>query len=439
MDLTGWVGLLTLVLLEIILGIDNLVFVAILADKLPADKRDRARRIGLSLALLMRLGLLAGISWLTTLTVPLFTLFSINLSARDLILTGGGLFLLIKATVEIHDRLEGGAQEPASAVVHGAFWPIVAQIVVLDVVFSIDSVITAVGMVDLLYMMMAAVIIAVGAMIALSKPLSAFLLAHDSLVILCLGFLLMVGLTLIVDGLGYHIPKSYLYAAIGFSMLIEALNQLALRNRRKQAASMPPRQRMADAVLRLLGAVPIGLATGETMNERPPEHPTIDAFAPAEKTMVRGVLSLADRAVQTIMTPRLEVVWLDTEASTEEIMATVRSSAHRQFLVARGSIDQFEGTARREDILELRLAQQGFDLSRAVRRAEVVQESVSVLSTLQLFQQAPMEMAVVVDEYGDLKGIVTQTDLLEAIAGQIPDVDEQGQWCRKTHRRRIPP
>ena len=256
-DPTIWVGLATLVVLEIVLGMDNLIFIAILAGRLPPQARERARRIGLSLALVMRLALLASISWVMSLTKPVFTVWGHGVSWRDLILIAGGLFLLVKATTEIHDRLEVRLPDHAAAPAAAAFWPVVAQIVVLDAVFSLDSVITAVGMVDELYVMMAAVIIAVAVMLVAAKPLSAFITARPSLIILCLGFLLMIGLVLVVDGLGVHVPKGYVYAAIGFSVMIEMLNQIALRNRRKFAAAIPPRQRVAYAILRLVGGVPL--------------------------------------------------------------------------------------------------------------------------------------------------------------------------------------
>ena len=171
-DPTAWLGLLTLIVLELVLGIDNLVFIAILADKLPPEQRDRARLIGLSLALLMRLGLLASISWLVTLTQPLFEVFDKSFSGRDLIMLFGGVFLLFKATMELHERLEGHVAQRSGNVAYAMFWPIVAQIVVLDAVFSLDAVITAVGMVDELAVMMIAVIISIGLMIVASKPLT---------------------------------------------------------------------------------------------------------------------------------------------------------------------------------------------------------------------------------------------------------------------------
>jgi predicted tellurium resistance membrane protein TerC len=215
-DPAVWFGLPTLVLLEIVLGVDNLIFIAILADKVPPSRRNAARQIGLGLALLIRLLLLASIFGLTRLAAPLFMLLGRGVSGRDLILLGGGVFLLLKATVEIHERLETETRDHPGPGVYGGFAWAVAQIVALDAVFSIDSILTAVGMTDQLVLMMAAVVIAMLLMIAASRPLTEFITAHPPLIILCLGFLLMVGFSLVADGLGFHIPKGYLYAAIGF-------------------------------------------------------------------------------------------------------------------------------------------------------------------------------------------------------------------------------
>ena len=198
-----WIGLLTLIVLEIVLGIDNLVFIAILADKLPPEQRDKARVIGLSLALLMRLGLLFAISWLVTLTKPLITIFDWTFSGRDLILLLGGLFLLYKAVSELHERMEGHTEvQVTTNVVYASFTAVVAQIVVLDAVFSLDSVITAIGMVDNIYVMMVAMIVAMVVMLVASKPLTRFVNRHPTVIILCLSFLLLIGISLIAEGFG---------------------------------------------------------------------------------------------------------------------------------------------------------------------------------------------------------------------------------------------
>jgi predicted tellurium resistance membrane protein TerC len=412
-DPTVWVGLVTLVLLEIVLGIDNLVFIAILAGKLPPQQRDRARLIGLSLALLMRLGLLAGISWVVSLTAPVLAFWRLELSWRDLILIAGGLFLLIKATTEIHDRVDGQPHENAGGSAYAAFWPIVAQIIALDIVFSLDSVITAVGMVDELPVMMAAVIIAVVAMLVASKPLTAFITARPSLIILCLGFLLMIGLVLVIDGFGWHVPKGYVYAAIGFSVLIEALNQLAARGRRRKAAGwLAARQQVADAVLRILGGVPL---PGQALPEG-------RIFGAAEQQMVAGVLSLGDRPVSTIMTPREQVAWLDP--GDPNMLATLRASPHRLFPVGRGSLDAIEGVIRKEDVLALFVASNALDLKTVLRVVPSVPARSSVLDVLAKSKRSTAELALVVDDQGRLLGVVTRTDLLEAIAGEFPDKDE---------------
>jgi CBS domain containing-hemolysin-like protein len=417
-DPTVWAGLATLVALEIVLGIDNLIFIAILADRLPPAQRDRGRVIGLSLALGMRLGLLASISWAMSLTTPALTAFGAAFSWRDLILIGGGLFLLVKATTEIHDRLEVQQAVHGGKAMYAGFWPVVAQIVALDAVFSLDSVITAVGLVDRLPVMMAAVVIAVGVMLFASKPLTAFISGRPSLVILFLGFLLMVGLVLVVDGFGVHVHKGYLYAAITFSLMVEALNQLALAKRRKFAAALPPRQRIAHAVLRLLGGVPAPAYAGGFALETAPAP---NAFDPAERRMMRGVLDFSRRPVAAIMTPRTQVEWLDALAPPEAILGKARRSGYREFPVGRGSLDDLLGLARKEDLLALRLDDGAFDIARAVHEPLVIPAAASVLEALEHFRRTPAASAILVDEYGAFQGLVTRTDLLEAIVGDLPE------------------
>ncbi len=236
-----WASLLTLTALEIVLGIDNLIFIAILADRLPEHQRHRARRLGLALALFVRLGLLSSISWIFGLTAPLFELFGHDFSWRDLILIGGGLFLLFKGTREIHERIEGDEEEEASHRGRASFAGVIVQILVLDVVFSLDSVITAVGMANQLWVMATAVIIAVLIMLLAAGPVSGFVNRHPTVKMLALSFLLLIGMTLLADGVGFHLPKGYIYAAIAFSILVETLNQLAARRRRLLAVTGTPR------------------------------------------------------------------------------------------------------------------------------------------------------------------------------------------------------
>ncbi len=229
----GLIALLTLTLLEIVLGIDNVVFISILAGKLPAAQQARARQVGLGLAAITRVGLLFSLAWLIGLTDPWFSVFGFDFSGRDLILLGGGLFLIAKATFEIHEKLEGhGGAAPKTRA--PTFSGVVVQILLLDVVFSLDSVITAVGIADDLPIMIAAVLIAVGVMVASSGPLSAFVERHPTVKMLALSFLLLIGFTLVVEGFHFHLPKGYVYVAMGFSVFVEMLNL-----RMRSAAPVP--------------------------------------------------------------------------------------------------------------------------------------------------------------------------------------------------------
>ncbi|HLV34279.1 MAG TPA: TerC family protein [Spirillospora sp.] len=227
----AWIGLVTLVVLEVVLGIDNVIFISILAGKLPPEQQARARQTGLALALITRVLLLLAISWIARLTTPLFTVVGQTITGRDLILFLGGLFLIAKATREIHEKLEGETGH-ASARVIPSFTAVIVQIMLLDVVFSLDSVITAVGMVNEIAVMIIAVTIAIGIMLFSAGTISDFVNKHPTVKMLALSFLLLIGLTLLIEGLHQHIPKGYIYFAIAFSAFVEMLN---LRTRQKTA------------------------------------------------------------------------------------------------------------------------------------------------------------------------------------------------------------
>jgi predicted tellurium resistance membrane protein TerC len=220
---SGLVALITLTFLEIVLGVDNVIFISILSSKLPGSQQGLARRIGLLAAMGMRILLLLSIVWIIRLTAPLFYILARPISGRDLILIGGGLFLLAKATIEIHERLEG-EEGHSSARVRPSFAAVITQIAVLDIVFSLDSVITAVGMADEITIMVTAVVLAVGVMMFSAGPISVFVNRHPTVKVLALSFLLLIGVALVGDGLGMHIPKGYIYFAMGFSVFVEMIN-----------------------------------------------------------------------------------------------------------------------------------------------------------------------------------------------------------------------
>lgn len=433
MDPTIWVGLITLIILEIVLGIDNLIFIAILAEKLPPHQRDKARLLGLSLAMAMRLGLLTTVSWLVTLTEPLFSIGSLAFSGRDLILLIGGVFLLFKATMELHERLEGVTHTQTQSTVYASFSAVVAQIVVLDAVFSLDAVITAVGMVDELGVMMAAVVISIGVMMLASKPLTRFVNAHPTVVVLCLSFLLMIGLSLVAEGLGFHIPKGYLYAAIGFSVLIETFNQFARRNFLKSEARRPFRERTAQAVLQLLGSRKHRVGT------LAPAAPEGQDFAAEERNMVSGVLTLAGRSIRSVMTPRTDISWIDLDHDADSLLLQLQNTPHGQLLVCRGQADKLLGIARTKDLIRDLALHRSIDESLKtgpLREPIYLPETAGVLRAIEALKRAHGRLILVTDEYGTVQGLLTPVDILEAIAGEFPDEDEQptvellapGQW-----------
>ena len=309
-DPSIWAGLITLIVIELVLGIDNLVFIAILAEKLPPKQRDRARVTGLLLAMLMRLLLLASISWLVTLTQPLFSFRSFTFSARDLIMLFGGFFLLFKATMELNERLEGKDSNNPTQRKGAKFWGVVTQIVVLDAIFSLDSA---------------------------SKPLTQFVNSHPTIVILCLSFLLMIGFSLVAEGFGFVIPKGYLYAAIGFSVMIEALNQLAIFNRRRfLSANQTLRQRTTEAVMRLLSGQKEDAELDAETASMLVDHGNQQIFNPQERRMIERVLNLNQRTVSSIMTSRHDIEHIDLNAPEEEIRQLLERNQHTRLVVTDG-------------------------------------------------------------------------------------------------------
>ncbi len=432
-DPTAWMGLLTLVVIEIVLGIDNLVFIAILSAKLPPKTRDKARYAGLGGALLIRLILLTFISYIVTFTTPLFYIGSFAVSGRDVVMFVGGVFLLYKATHELHGKLEGFDEElSASKAAGSAFWLVVLQIMVLDAVFSLDAIITAVGMIEHVFIMMAAVIIAMGVMTLASRTITEFVSRHPTLVILCLGFLLLIGFSLLVEALHFHVPKGYLYAAIGFSILIEIFNQVARRNTLKLGSgvnAMQSREVAANLVLRLLGS---NQNQVQTFKEAIVSRTGSQVFNFEEKEMVSRVLQLSSLPAGAVMTPRTDLEMIDIAADTADLASQVRA-LKRSRLVAykNGQKDQPLGYIRRVDLLGWVSDQDNNqDISSLIREPLYLPETVSILKALEEFRRVKASIALVVDEFGNFEGVISLHDIMEAIAGDLPEQTEVPELVR---------
>ncbi|XBC37454.1 MAG: TerC family protein [Buchnera aphidicola (Meitanaphis microgallis)] len=431
LDPSSWAGLSTLIILEVVLGIDNLVFIAILSKKLPPCKQDKARLIGLSLALLMRLSLLSLMSWMVTLTSTIISNEYFSFSGRDLILLFGGFFLLFKATIELHERLDNNIHQDENDKNYAGFWTIVIQIVILDAVFSLDSIITAVGIVNNLPIMMIAVIIAMALMLIASKPLIKFINLHQTVVVLCLSFLLMIGFSLVSEALGFFIPKGYLYAAISFSIIIELFNQIARRNFIRHQSRRPMRQRAAEAILRLMirdqfknsTVIPI-------MNDK--EKNTLyttsssDAteFQEEERYMINSVLTLAVRSIRSIMTPRSEISWVDIEQPISKIRTQLLDTPHSLFPVCQGKLDEVIGIVRAKELLIAIENQVNIVKFCSTISPIIIPDTIDPINLMGVLRRSKGSLVIVTNEFGVVQGLVTPLDVLEAIAGEFPDADE---------------
>lgn len=489
-DPTAWLGLLTLVVIEIVLGIDNLVFIAILTAKLPEKQRDKARYTGLGGALVIRLLLLTCISFIVNMTKPLFTIGTFDISGRDLVMMVGGLFLLYKATHELHSKLEGFDEElSVSKAAGSAMYLVILQIMVLDAVFSLDSIITAVGMVDHVFIMMFAVVIAMGIMTLASRFITEFVNHHPTLVILCLGFLLMIGFSLIIEALGFHVPKGYMYAAIGFSILIEIFNQIARNNTLKLGdsgrAGMQSREIAANLVLRLLGS---NQNQVQTLKEAIVSRTGAQVFNNTEKEMVSRVLQLNSLPVKAVMTSRTDVGYIDISDDIDDIVAAIKEMRFSRLVACKdGEHDAPLGYIKRDEILAVKLGLRERQVAQAaahaaqtatlatqtaansttaatsteatataamatsaaatgagsipvletqqlleqkVREPLYLPETVSVIKALEELRKSKKNFAFIFDEFGNFEGIVTLHDIMEEIAGELPDQSEVPELVR---------
>ncbi|CAL4321499.1 TerC family protein [Buchnera aphidicola] len=428
---SNWIGLLTLVLLEIVLGIDNLIFIAILSKKLPPHERDKARLIGLGLSLIMRLILLSTISWMITLTHPIFNNKYISFSGREIILLTGGLFLLFKATIELHEKLEGHQNNNKTNKNYPGFWTIILQIVILDAIFSLDSVITAIGMVNKLFIMMLAVVIATSIMLIASKPLTKFVNLHQTIIVLCLSFLLMIGLSLVSESLGLYIPKKYIYVSIGFSVLIEIFNQIALYNFIKHESHRPIRQRASETILNFMRA--------EVKNQKKNKkkfknksffqlHSTesnLASLKDEERYMIHGVLGFSGRSIQSMMTPRNEISWINVKNNTTEIRIKLLDTPHSLFPVCKGELDKIIGIVRAKELLvTLDNGLENIFEFASKNPPIIVLDTLDPINLLKILKKSKGICVIVMNEFGVVQGLITPLDLLEAIAGEFPDADE---------------
>ena len=351
-DPSAWVGLGVLILLELALGIDNLLFISLLAGRLPRNSRKKAFRMGMGLALIQRFALLSMMAWLMGLREPLFTMLGRGFAVRDIILVAGGVFLLFKGSQELHDKLEDAGDHGENSGGGAGFWIVVIQIAALDAFFSFDSVLTAVGMANDVTMMMTAVAVAMAIMLRAASFLSAFVERYPSIVVMCLGFMMMVGGSLIMDGMGLPVPRGYLYAAVLFSLFVEAFRQLMVRRRRSRRVTRDSRGALADAVSRLLS---LGeLSSGEAQLEMAAlaaDAGKAGVCAKKERELLARILRLGGLSVRTIMIPWRNVDKIHASASWEEMKVAAGHSLQACIPVFDEASDDVLGAVFPQDMI----------------------------------------------------------------------------------------
>jgi len=445
LDSSNWAALLTLVVLEVVLGVDNLIFISILVKKLSPSQRDKARILGLCITLIMRLFLLYIMSWIVTLNKPLLISRYFRFSGRDLILLVGGFFLLFKAITELREKLDIGYKEQENKISYASFWVVVLQISILDAIFSLDSIITAVGMVNKLFIMVIAIIIATIFMLFASKMLTAFITLHPTVIILCLSFLIMIGLSLVSESFKFYIPKGYLYGSIVFSVFIECLNQIDKNNVVKYQSRIPVRVRASKAISELITKNKNIENTASVLEKKSNllvSSSNLDyknTFREEEKYMINGVLTLEGRSIRSIMTPRREISWIDSNEDAKRIKRKLLDTPHNLFPVCEGEMDKIIGIVRAKELLVV--LKEDFDLSSfaANRPPIIIPDTLNPISLLGVLRRAKGFLVIVTNEFGVVQGLVTPVDILEAIAGEFPDSDEtpevikrgEGHWIVK--------
>lgn len=444
-----WGGLFTLIALELILGIDNIIFITILSRKLPNAQQDRARLIGLILALIMRFFLLFLMSWLINLTKPILINKWFIFSARDIILLIGGLFLFFKALLELHERCNILEKETVKSKKYSDFWYIVLQISVLDTIFSIDSIITAVGMVNNIFIMIFAISISSILMFFLSKILTKFINLHQTVIILCLSFILMIGLNLITEALGFYIPKGYLYTAISFSVLIEFFNQLYKRNFMLYQSKKPIRIRILENISRIMQKEEKKstqkynnlLITKKNIHENKKIYNNDilnETFKEEEKYMLHSVLILGTRSIRSMMTPRQEISWININNKKKKIRKQLLKTPHNLFPVCNDVLDEIIGVIRAKELMEY--LDKKKDLFKIVTKKNpiIIPDTLNPIKLLNVLRRSKGNLVIVGNEFGVIQGLITPVDILEAIAGEFPDEDEmpdkineKGEWIIK--------
>ncbi|MXP50923.1 TerC family protein [Pantoea sp. SoEX] len=412
-----WIDLLALVVLEILLGIDNLVFITILTDNLPIKQRDQARLIGLSIALVMRLILIFFISWLIAFN-------NFNFSGRNLILLVGGLFLVFKSIIELYKRLENNQNNIIStSKINNNFWFIIIQVVILDVIFSLDSVITAVGIINNLTLIIVAVIISTMIMFFLSKPLNKFFSLYPSVTIICLSFLLVMGVFLIAESLNFYIPRSYLYSIITFSIFIEIFNQISKKN------SIRNRKYSNVNIMKYKNILHVKNKKNNLRSDNDNTYLFLSEIIDSEH-FTKEFDKLFSKTIKCIMTPRDRVDWIDITESIDNIRNKLTQNPHNIFPICHKNLDKIIGIAKAKDILILLNLESNIgNLTSNNKPVTFVLDSINSFQLIEIIYTSQHDFIIVINEFGMIQGIITTFDILKTFTNLFSEVIKEKNNC----------
>nr|BET44345.1 MAG: TerC family protein [Candidatus Aschnera chinzeii] len=417
-DPTMWAGLFTLIILEIILGIDNLLFITIFVEKLPMPLNNKARITGLFCALVMRIVLLFSFTFIISFTTPIISFAKYNFSARDLLIFFGGCFLLFKASSELNERLRDKEDKINRKSKTAKFWSVVIQIIILDAIFSLDSVITAIGIIDNIHLMIIAIVISIALMIIASKGLIIFVNNHPNIIIICLVFLFMIGIVMITDSLGYEISKSYLYISLGVAIFIEICNELYSLNQSNLFKKKFFYNNNAKYILQILNyerTISNHIYSNSNFN-----CSTIDIMNLQDYQIVLLLLQFTQRTVNSIMIPINYADSIAMYSSKQQLLSLLKSTNHTNLVIVGDSLSNIPiGIVNIREIIKQYLNKKKIDLYKIIKQPLIFFEKLSLFDALQQFANTNISFAFVIDQLGVIKGILTLSDIINTITTNV--------------------
>ncbi|WP_343187602.1 transporter associated domain-containing protein [Buchnera aphidicola (Periphyllus koelreuteriae)] len=422
---SAWTGLLALIIIEIVLGMDNIIFLTILVKKLHPKQRKKAKNIGLILSLFIRISFLSLISWSTSLTNPFYSNQYITLSVREVIFLTGGIFLSFVSLLELNDKLCNRHVKENKKKNYSNFWLTICQIVIMDSIFSLDSIITAIGIANNIIVMTLAIIISMCFMLYVLKSIKKFIHKYKAIVVLCLGFLLMIGMSLILEVLGFYIPKTYLYTAIGFSIFIEVFNQLSKYNFLLYQYTRPIRTRVLEKFLQIIKIEK--QKTKHIKNEKKNKKyfsKEYSNFKKEEKYMIYSLLNLAIRSIKSMMTPRIEISWININKPINEIKKKLLDTPHSLFPICKGELDKIIGVVRAKELLFIIENNKNILNFVSKNKPIIILETLNPINLLKILKKSKGNIIIVINKFNIVQGLITPLDFLKAIAGDFPDADE---------------